>query len=85
MINILKTDKALKEYTESFKVDITNKSLNNTLEDSKVSLKELLSDLLYEKKDFKYVITVTIKLKKEWVMVVIKSSCLFEFSSKDNN
>lgn len=77
MINILKTDKALKEYTESFKVDITNKSLNNTLEDSKVSLKELLSDLLYEKKDFKYVITVTIKLKKEWVMVVIKSSCLF--------
>lgn len=64
MINILKTDKALKEYTESFKVDITNKSLNNTLEDSKVSLKELLSDLLYEKKDFKYVITVTIKLKK---------------------
>lgn len=77
MINILKTDKALKEYTESFKVDITNKSLNNTLEDSKVSLKELLSDLLYEKKDFKYVITVTIKLKKEWLMVVIKSSCLF--------
>ena len=77
MINILKTDKALKEYTESFKVDITNKSLNNALEDSKVSLKELLSDLLYEKKDFKYVITVTIKLKKEWVMVVIKSSCLF--------
>ena len=77
MINILKTDKALKEYTESFKVGITNKSLNNTLEDSKVSLKELLSDLLYEKKDFKYVITVTIKLKKEWVMVVIKSSCLF--------
>ena len=77
MINILKTDKALKEYTESFKVDITNKSLNNTLEDSKVSLKELLSDLLYEKKDFKYVITVTIKLKKECVMVVIKSSCLF--------
>ena len=77
MINILKTDQALKEYTESFKVDITNKSLNNTLEDSKVSLKELLSDLLYEKKDFKYVITVTIKLKKEWVMVVIKSSCLF--------
>ena len=77
MINILKTDKALKEYTESFKVDITNKSLNNTLEDSKVSLKELLSDLLYDKKDFKYVITVTIKLKKEWVMVVIKSSCLF--------
>ena len=73
----MKTDKAFKEYTESFKVDITNKSLNNTLEDSKVSLKELLSDLLYEKKDFKYVITVTIKLKKEWVMVVIKSSCLF--------
>ena len=73
----MKTDKAFKEYAEYFKVDITNKSLNNTLEDSKVSLKELLSDLLYEKKDFKYVITVTIKLKKEWVMVVIKSSCLF--------
>lgn len=75
----MKTDKALKEYTEYFKVDITNKSLNNTLEDSKVSLKEFFSDLLCEKKGFKYVITVKIKLKKEWVMVAIKSSCLLSF------
>ena len=73
----MKTDKAFKEYTESFKVDITNKSLNNTLEDSKVSLKNFFSDLLYEKKSFKYVTTVKIKLKKEWAMVAIKSSCLF--------
>ena len=51
-------------YAMSYKVEIIDrKDLIVQLEASKSSIKDLFSDLLNEKKDFKYEITVKVLLK----------------------
>ena len=58
-LNIIKTNHALKGYVMSYKVKIIEK-INpiKQLEASNSSIKDLLSDLLNETKDFKYQITL---------------------------
>ena len=56
---------ALKGYAETYKVEIiNNKNLSDSLSVSKNSIKNLFDELLREKRDFKYIISVKITLKK---------------------
>ena len=58
-LNIIKTNHALKGYVMSYKVKIIEKKNPiKQLEASNSSIKDLLSDLLNETKDFKYQITL---------------------------
>ena len=62
---ITKTDQAFKRYARSYKVEIIEKKDPIVqLEVSKLSIKNLFSDLLNELKGFKYQITVEVLLKK---------------------
>ena len=63
-LSIIKTNQAFKGYTRSYKVEIVEKKdVILQLEASKLSIKDLFSDLLYETKGFKYQITVKVLLK----------------------
>ena len=63
--SLIKTDQALKGYAMSYKVEIVErKDPIVQLEASKLSIKNLFSDLLNETKGFKYQITVKVLLKK---------------------
>ena len=64
-VNIIKIDQAFSGYAASYKVEIVErKYLIVQLEASKLSIKNLFSDLLNETKGFKYQITVKVLLKK---------------------
>ena len=64
-LSITKTDQAFKGYARSYKVEIIEKKDPIVqLEASKLSIKNLFSDLLNETKGFKYQITVKVLLKK---------------------
>ena len=64
-LSIIKTDQAFKGYAMSYKVKIVEKKDPIVqLEASKLSIKNLFSDLLNELKGFKYQITVEVLLKK---------------------
>ena len=64
-LNIIKTDQAFSGYAASYKVEIVErKDPIVQLEASKLSIKNLFSDLLNETKGFKYQITVKVLLKK---------------------
>ena len=64
-MSITKTDQAFKGYAISYKVEIIEKKNPIVqLEASKLSIKNLFSDLLNELKGFKYQITVEVLLKK---------------------
>ena len=64
-LSVIKTDQAFKGYAMSYKVEIIEKKDPIVqLEASKLSIKNLLSDLLNEIKGFKYQITVEVLLKK---------------------
>ena len=64
-LNIIKTNQAFRGYAMSYKVEIVErKDLILQLEASKLSIKDLFSDLLNETKGFKYQITVKVLLKK---------------------
>ena len=68
-MSIIKTDKAFKGYAMSYKSEIVEKKdLILQLEASKLSIKNLLSNLLNETKGFKYQITVEVFLKKYNIM-----------------
>ena len=63
--SLIKTDQALKGYAMSYKVEIVErKDPIVQLQASKLSVKNLFSDLLNETKGFKYQITVEVLLKK---------------------
>ena len=63
--SVIKTDEALKGYAMSYKVQIVErKDPILQLEASKLSIRDLFSDLLNETKSFKYQITVEVLLKK---------------------
>ena len=65
-LNIVKTNQAFREYAMSYKVEIIKKKDPIVqLEASKLSIKDLFSDLLNETKGFKYQITVNALLKKK--------------------
>ena len=64
-LSVIKTNQAFTGYAMSYKVGIIErKDLIVQLEASKLNIKDLFSDLLNEKKDFKYQITVNVLLKK---------------------
>ena len=64
-LNVIKADQAFSDYAASYKVEIVEKKdLIVQLEASKLSIKNLFSDLLNEAKGFKYQITVKVSLKK---------------------
>ena len=68
-VSIIKTDQAFKGYAMSYKSEIVEKKdLILQLEASKLSIKNLLSNLLNETKGFKYQITVEVFLKKYNIM-----------------
>ena len=63
--SIIKTNHAVDGYASSYKVEIIEKKDPiKQLETSKLSIKDLLSDLLNETKGFKYQITLKVMLKK---------------------
>ena len=64
-LSVIKTDQAFKGYAMSYKVEIVErKDPIVQLQASKLSVKNLFSDLLNETKGFKYQITVKVLLKK---------------------
>ena len=64
-LNIIKTDQAFSGYARSYKVEIVGrKDPILQLEASKLSIKNLFSDLINEIKGCKYQITVKVLLKK---------------------
>ena len=64
-LSVIKTDQAFNRYAMSYKVKIVEKKDPTVqLEASKLSIKNLFSDLLNETKGFKYQITVKVLLKK---------------------
>ena len=63
-LSVIRTNQVFTGYAMSYKVEIIDrKDLIVQLEASKSSIKDLFSDLLNEKKDFKYEITVKVLLK----------------------
>ena len=63
-LSIIKTDQAFSGYAMSYKVEIVErKGPIVQLEASKLSIKDLFSNLLNEMKSFKYQITVKVLLK----------------------
>ena len=63
--SIIKTDEAFSGYARSYKVEIVErKDPILQLETSKLSIKNLFSDLINEIKGYKYQITVKVLLKK---------------------
>ena len=68
-LSITKTDQTFKGYAMSYKVEIIErKDPIVQLEASKLSIKNLFSDLLNELKGFKYQITVEVLLKNTSIM-----------------
>ena len=64
-LSIIKTDQGFTGYAMSYKVEIIEKKDPIVqLEASKLSIKDLFSDLLNETKGFKYQITIKVLLKK---------------------
>ena len=63
-LSVIKTDQAFRGYAMSYKEIIERKDLVVQLEASKLSIKDLFSDLLNETKGFKYQIAVKVLLKK---------------------
>ena len=64
-LSVIKTDQAFSGYARSYKVEIVErKDPIVQLEASKLSIKNLFSNLINEMKGFKYQITVKVLLKK---------------------
>ena len=64
-VSIIKTDQAFSGYPMSYKVEIVKrKDPIVQLEASKLSIKNLFSNLINEMKGFKYQITIKVLLKK---------------------
>ena len=64
-LSVIKTDQAFSGYARSYKVEIVErKDPIVQLEASKLSIKDLFSNLINEIKGFKYQITVKVLLKK---------------------
>ena len=63
--NVIKRNDAFRRYARRYEVEIIEKKDQiKQLEVSKLSIKDLLSDLLNEAKSFKYQITPNVMLKK---------------------
>ena len=64
-LSVIKTDQAFSEYARSYKVEIVEKKDPIVqLKASKLSTKDLFSDLINKIKGFKYQVTVKVLLKK---------------------
>ena len=64
-LSVIKTDQAFSGYARSYKVEIVEKKDPIVqLEASKLSTKDLFSDLINKIKGFKYQITVKVLIKK---------------------
>ena len=72
-LGVIKTDQAFSGYAMSYKVQIVErKDPIVQLKASKLSIKNLFSDLLNETKGFKYQITVKVLLKNTRTMEKLK-------------
>ena len=77
-LSVIKTDQAFKGYAMSYKVEIVEKKDPIVqLKASKLSIKNLFSDLLNETKGFKYQITVEVLLKNASSMEKLNWTGLF--------
>ena len=64
-VGISKRERAFRGYAETYNVEVTDrKSLSDSLFLAKSSIIDLFSDLLEEKRGFKYVLSATITLKR---------------------
>ena len=64
-VGITKKDRALRNYVSTYDVEIMDReSLMDTLDLSRTSINELFTDLLRERKGFKYFLTARVTLKK---------------------
>ena len=64
-INISRKERAFKRYDETYDIEIVNnKNLTNSLVLNKSAIKDLSSNLLREKREFKYLLSTGIILKK---------------------
>ena len=83
-LGAIKADQAFRGYTMLYKVEIVErKDLVVQLEASKSSIKDLLSDLLSETKDFKYQITVKVLLKNTSTMEKLNYLLNWKVQEKD--
>ena len=75
-LSIVKYKTAFSGYSQSYKIEIVDKKdVITRLKTSKISIKNLFSNLLLETKGFKYQITLQVLLDK------VKSSDLIEYST----
>ena len=64
-VGISKRQRAFRGYAETFNVELTDReSLSDSLFSAKSSIIDLFSDLLEEKRGFKYILSATITLKR---------------------
>ena len=64
-VGISKRERAFKNYAETYEVEVVDRiSLSDSLFLAKSSIIDLFSDLLEEKRGFKYVLSATITLKR---------------------
>ena len=64
-VGISKRQRAFRGYAETFNVELTDReSLSDSLFSAKSSIIDLFSDLLEEKRDFKYILSVIVTLKR---------------------
>ena len=69
-INILRNERVLRGYAETYKVQIiNNKNLRDSLSVSRNSIKNLFDELLRGKRSFKYIISVKITLKNNLMIM----------------
>ena len=90
-LNVIKTNHAFRGYAMSYKVEIIEKKDPiKHLEASKSKIKDLLTDLVTERKGFKYQIALKVMLKKykpngeiEFRPVITKTVINHKFSLKN--
>ena len=84
-MSVIKTDQAFSGYARSYKVEIVErKDPIVQLEASKLSIKNLFSNLINEIKGFKYQITVKVLLKKNTSLMEKLSLLLFTLIQEQN-
>ena len=64
-VRILRRERALREYAETYEVEVMDtKSLDDSLFLAQRSINDFFRDLLEEKRDFKYILSTRVTLKK---------------------
>ena len=84
-LSVLRTDIAFRIYAVTYEVElIDKKDPLSKLEASKPSIKDLLNDILDEKKSFKDQVTVRIWLKQTKALKLNFLQLFFQFNNKNS-